>query len=135
MSLGSEERKALVELYLEKSESELADATKAKDACMWSVVANRLYYSLFHAVSALLVKDGHTVGTHLGIKINFGKYYVKTGILTADDGRLFSQMATLRERADYDCFFKVTQKDIDEKFEGVSTLISHIRNILKDFQS
>lgn len=30
--------------------------------------------------------------------------------------------------------YKVIQKDIDEKFEGVSTLISHIRNILKDFQ-
>lgn len=29
------------------------------DNGMWEFVANRLYYSLFHAILALLVNDGH----------------------------------------------------------------------------
>ena len=51
---------------------------------LWDVVANRLYYAVFHAVSALLIKDGHKVNTHKGTLVMFGQNYVKTGIFPTD---------------------------------------------------
>ena len=58
----------------------------------WLIVDNRLYYALFHAVSALLISDGHEVGTHRGAVNRFSLYYVKTGAFTAEEGCLYSQL-------------------------------------------
>ena len=38
----------------------------------WETAANRLYYALFHAMSALLVCDGHQVKSHRGVLALFG---------------------------------------------------------------
>ena len=63
----------------------------------WDVVANRLYYAVFHAVSALLIKGGYKVGTHKGAMLMFGQNYVKTGIFTAEDSKLYSNLQMMRE--------------------------------------
>lgn len=63
----------------------------------WDVVANRLYYAVFHAVSALLIKDGYKVGTHKGAMLIFGQNYVKTGMFTAEDSKLYSNHQMMRE--------------------------------------
>ena len=70
----------------------------------WGMAANRIYYACFHAMTALLVNDGHPVSTHLGMKISFGKYYVQTGVATPQQGRLFSQ---------FDELFRI---DLDEMY-------------------
>ena len=59
---------------------------------------HRLYYALFHAVSAMLIFDGREVGSHKGAAIRFHQYYVRTGIFTIDEGSFYSQMQTLREK-------------------------------------
>jgi uncharacterized protein (UPF0332 family) len=40
-------------------------------------MANRLFYSMFHAVSALLINDQREVGSHKRAAIRFHQYYVK----------------------------------------------------------
>lgn len=64
----------------EKSLAFYSQAQANAEIGLWDVVANRLYYSLFHAVSALLIKDKHKVGTHKGAVLMFGQHYVKTGV-------------------------------------------------------
>ena len=80
MKLNDEERRIMVSLEYEKALSFLEQAEKIAAMDLWDVVANRLYYSIFHAVSALLIKDGHKVSTHKGTLVMFGQHYVKTGI-------------------------------------------------------
>ena len=78
MSLKEEERRIIVEMELEKAERTFAEQKLLRDGTLWSTLANRLYYSLFHAVSALLIREGHEVGTHKGAAIRFQQYFVKT---------------------------------------------------------
>lgn len=61
------------------------------------------------------------------MKVRFGKEYALTGLATDEEGKLLSQMETMRERADYDATFTATQKVIDERFESVETMIRHIK--------
>ena len=84
MQLNEEERQIMVNLEYEKAQSFLEQAERIASMDLWDVVANRLYYSIFHAVSALLIKDGHKVSTHKGTLVMFGQHYVKTGIFPAD---------------------------------------------------
>ena len=91
MSLSEEERRIVVRLELEKAKRSLGQIDGLARLGYWDNIANRLYYALFHAVSALLVHDGHAVNTHKGAVAMFGQYYVKTGVFSLADGRLYSQ--------------------------------------------
>ena len=111
MSLKDIERTELVKLYLAKSTDTLDDARLNQSQKRWNVAANRLYYALFHAIAALYVNDGVAVGSHKGFKARFGKEYVLTGLATEAEGKLLSQMETMRERADYDVTFMADEKN------------------------
>ena len=94
MKLNDEERRVMVSLEYEKAKSFLEQAEKIAAMDLWDVVANRLYYSIFHAVSALLIKDGHNVSTHKGTLVLFGQHYVKTGIFPADASKLYINVSS-----------------------------------------
>lgn len=73
----------------------------------WDLVANRLYYSVFHAVTALMFADGVRTSTHKGTSSQFGQYYVLTGQFSREDGILYSRLQTMREKADYQNTFTI----------------------------
>lgn len=56
MSLNEEERVILVAREYEKAQQFCKEAIGNAELGFWNVVANRLYYALFHAVSAMLIK-------------------------------------------------------------------------------
>ena len=55
MSLTNEERQALVQRELEKAHEAYEDIEILKARGRWNGAANRLYYSVFHAVNALFI--------------------------------------------------------------------------------
>lgn len=130
MSLKDEERQTLVNLYLAKCDETLEDAQVNRDSGRWNSTANRLYYALFHAITALFVSDGIPAHSHNGAKIKFGQEYVLTGLATDEEGRLLSQMETMRERADYDATFSATEALIAERFVKVENMINHIKELV-----
>ena len=130
MSLKDEERNALISLYLAKSAETLEDARLNRDQERWNSAANRLYYALFHAITALFVSDGIPVHSHSGMKIRFGKEYVLAGLATDEEGKLLSQMETMRERADYDATFQATKALIDDKFNAVEKMIQRLKELV-----
>ena len=130
MSLKEEERSTLVNLYLSKCDETLNDARLTRDQGRWNASANRLYYALFHAITALFVSDEIPVHSHNGMKIKFGKEYVLTGLATDEEGKLLSKMETMRERADYDATFTATEALINERFDQVEKMILHIKVLI-----
>ena len=132
MSHKEEERMVLITLELEKSEKTLTEMEVQLQNSLWGMAANRLYYALFHAVSALLISDKHEVGTHRGAVNKFSLFYVKTGIFTPAEGRLYSQLQKLREDGDYNCSIDVDQSDVEGKVLPTRQLIAHIRRYLEE---
>lgn len=61
MSLNDEERKAIVTLEYEKAYSTFSGVQTLADNGMWDFVANRLYYSAFHAVLIAKIRTHLTV--------------------------------------------------------------------------
>ena len=131
MSLKDEERQTLISLYLQKSDETLEDARFNRSQKRWNASANRLYYSLFHAITALFVSDDIPVHSHNGMKIVFGKEYVLKGLASDEEGKLLSQMETMRERADYDVTFTATESLLDERFSLVEKMIQHIKELVE----
>lgn len=133
MSLSDEERTTLVELELEKAKKTFSEISLLINAELWSTAANRLYYSVFHAVNALLIKDGHKVQTHQGTHIVFSMHYIKNGIFPAEYGKLYSQLQTMREESDYNCIYDVDPEELKSKLYPAKNLIDHIDKIVTEW--
>ena len=126
MSLNEEERKIIVGLEYEKAQAIMAQIEGLRALGYWDNIANRLYYALFHAVSALLIHDKHAVNTHRGVVVLFGQHYVRTGIFDMTDGKLYSQLQTMREKGDYNCLYQTSEEEVLPMIEPAMNLIKKI---------
>ena len=130
MSMTDEERATLVTLELKKAHETFEEIGILTAANKWSGAANRLYYSVFHAISALLLHDGHSVNTHNGSHAFFHLHYIKTGILPVEYGRLYNQLQTIREESDYNCVYDVNPDELKDRIGPAHNLIEKIEEII-----
>ena len=121
-------------LELERVTKTMIEMEVQRQNGLWGMVANRLYYALFHAVSALLIFDHHEVGTHRGAVNKFSLFYVKEGIFSLAEGKLYSQLQRLREDGDYNCSIDVDQMDVEDKIEPTRQLIDKIKQYIAEKQ-
>lgn len=126
MSLTDEERRAIVMYRIEKAQAALSDIHAILPMGMWSIIANRMYYALYYAASALLILDGHRIGTHKGVISLFNLNYVKEGPLPREDGALFAKVFAFRQGSDYDDFIDATEEDIKLYLPRVEILVGKI---------
>ena len=115
---------------MEKARNTLCEVETLIENDLWNGAANRLYYAVFHAVSALLIHDGHQVSTHQGSHALFGLHYIKSEKLPAEFGRLYSQLQTMREESDYNCIYDVTPEELTEKIDPAKRLIAAIETLI-----
>lgn len=126
MSLTSDDRKALVVYRIEKAYAALDEAQKVASISLWNLAANRLYYALYHAASALLLSDGYSSHTHRGLMSQLNLNYVKQGKLLPDEGKLVRQMFNMRHEGDYEDFEDTTEEDIKEAKPKVEALVDKL---------
>ena len=125
MTLTPDQRNTVVNLEYEKALQILSQIDALKELKFWDTIANRLYYAVFHAVSALLIHDGHQVKSHKGVVQVFGLNYIVTRVFSLEEGKLYSRLQTLREEGDYNCYIQA-DADIALMIEPVRCFIDHI---------
>ncbi|MBR5700150.1 MAG: HEPN domain-containing protein [Bacteroidales bacterium] len=130
MKLSSEEREIIIKMQLEKSDRFMSEALAVSGLGMWDLVANRLYYSVFHAVAGLFIKDGLEVKSHKGSVLMFGQKYVQTGFFDARWGRLYAKLQDLREKSDYNLVYVSTKDEMQPLLEETQVLISTIKEYI-----
>lgn len=129
MGLTQDERSALVQYRLNKAQEVFTEATDVADLKHWNLAVNRLYYAVFHACSALLLANGHTARTHSGIIHIILLEYVKTDILTKEEGSLISTLFNMRNTGDYDDLFDWNEEQVAPLIEPVKELLEKL-NVL-----
>src|SRR5688572_18098055 len=97
---------ALIQYRLERAQESLDDALLMANAESWNTYVNRLYYSCFYAVSALLVRDGLSSSRYTGIRSLFNQHYVRTGVVPRDLARLYNDLFERRQESDYADFVR-----------------------------
>ena len=131
MGLTEEERDALVAYRVQKSKEVFKEATDVANLGHWNLAVNRLYYAVFHICSAVLLSKGFTARTHSGVIQIMMKEYVKTNILSKDDGVLISTLFNMRNSGDYDDMFDWEEFQVSPLIEPVSTLLSQIEHLIR----
>lgn len=130
MSLSDEERRAIVNYRIEKAHVAMEDVTQMAMLQRWSAAANRMYYAVYYAATALLISNGYTTRTHSGMITQMNVHFVLQGKLNKADGRLINKLFDLRQEADYDDFIDADEEDIKEYLPQVKTLIEKIISLI-----
>lgn len=132
MSLSDEERKAIVEYRIEKAWVALEDVEQVSKLARWSAAANRMYYTIYYAATALLIANGYTCRTHTGMITMIHKHFVLTGILSKEDGRLVGKVFDMRQEADYDDFMDADEEMIQTYYPKVKALVERMVELAKE---
>ena len=77
MPLSIEEKKSIIAYRVQKADSVFIEAATMNH---WNLVANRLYYAVFHMASALLIDKGFTSKTHSGVICLLGQEFATKGV-------------------------------------------------------
>lgn len=96
----------------------------------WNTVANRLYYSCFYIVNALLIKKRLNCSTHNGVKTEFHKTFIKTKLVSNESGKLYNRLFNLRQEGDYLDFKRLEKDDVYPFIADVKLFISEIEPLL-----
>lgn len=132
MSLSDDERYALVTYRMEKAHNTMEQVKNIVSLGYWDMIANRLYYAAYYAVSALLLQDGYSVQTHQGIIQMLGLHYIKTGIMDSKYGTLYEQLFSLRQTGDYGDTFGLTEAQVLPLLPQTDELINAVASIINE---
>lgn len=126
----SYEKQDLIQHRIEKSKRTLEEAKFLGGNGFFTGAVNRLYYSSFYIVIALLLKDDITISTHNGVRTEFFKRYIKTGILDKKYSSLYSNLMNKRQEGDYDDFQDFTKEDIIPLINEVEEFVNLIERLI-----
>ena len=125
MNIGNKDD--YVKYRFHRAEESFEEAVILAHNKSWNATINRLYYSCFYAVIAVLLKNDVQVQTHEGVRMQFGLQFVKTGLIDKRFGKLYSKLFDYRQKGDYGDLY-----DFDE--EIVSPLINSVKEFLDEIR-
>ncbi|HHU27508.1 MAG TPA: HEPN domain-containing protein [Bacteroidales bacterium] len=102
--LSDEHRMALVTYRLERARKTLEEAKYMRKGDFFNAAVNRLYYACYYAATALLLARNIEANTHSGVKTMLSFHFVRTGLLSLEDGTTFSNLFDKRHSSDYEDF-------------------------------
>jgi uncharacterized protein (UPF0332 family) len=120
-------QKANIEYRIERAEQSLEEALLLADNKRWNTAINRLYYSCFYAVIALLLRSNIKTSTHKGTRSQFGLHFIKTGKIAQKYGTLYTTLFDLRQKGDYGDMFDFTEEQVIPLLKKVPEFLSEIK--------
>jgi uncharacterized protein (UPF0332 family) len=101
-----------IQYRLDRSIEIFQDAQLLAENKRWRSCINRLYYSSFHLINALLFIDGINAKSHDGLKSKFLQLYVKTNLIDIEFGKLYSRLIDWRQESDYSVYVDFEESDV-----------------------
>ncbi len=130
---NEEKRSEVVRYWLEKAEESMLSARREFDAGSLTFTMNRLYYSAFYAVSALLMSQKLSFKKHSGVRAAFHQNFIKTGILEKEWGRFYDQLFGDRQEGDYIAFISFETDYVETQLNQCKDFLEQIRRLLLSF--
>ena len=130
--MNLEERNEYIRYRIETAYKTFDAAKMLADNEFWNSSVNRLYYSLFYAVNALLVLNEIKTKTHSSIKSQFSLHFIKSGKIDKKYGKLLAKLFDWRQKGDYDNLVEYDKESVEPLFFSVKEMIEIIENEIEN---
>ena len=129
--MNQEEKQLLINRQVEKAHHFIRQSEEMMKLGHCDLAVNRYYYACFHIVQALFLQKGISVHTHSGMISQFSKHFVKTGIVPLEHGSLLARLFQLRQKADYNCAYDITEEEAKSLEEPVFRFVMKITELIE----
>lgn len=110
----------------EKAYKSLKEAEILYKSGYYTTSVNRLYYSCFYIISALLLGKKLSSSKHTGIRSLFNIHFVKTGIVDKKLAQIYNDLFERRQEGDYQDFIEFEKEDVSEWIQETSFFLNKI---------
>ena len=123
--------KEIIKYWIEKSAESLNAAEDELKAGRLSFSVNRIYYSCFYIVSALLLKKGLEFKKHSGVRAAFHGHFVKLGLISREYGQFYDEIFEARQRGDYIELVHFEKEQIEKWFQNAKDFTEVVKRLIK----
>lgn len=127
----SGKREDYINYRVQKSQEIFEDALLLLNNQRWNSCVNRLYYSSFHLISALLYKKELKHETHNGVKTQFNFHFIKNQLVSIEYGKLYSNLFDWRQESDYADFIDFDEETVSPLIQQVKEFNSVVLNLIQ----
>lgn len=121
----------LIRYRMERSKEALSAAELMYEEGHFNDAVNRLYYSCFYAVIALLATEGLHPSKHTAARSFLNKNWIKTGRLSKETGFLYNTLFDRREKGDYGDYFRFQKEDVADWLKRVEKAVKEIFQVIE----
>ncbi|MCK5057308.1 MAG: HEPN domain-containing protein [Candidatus Aminicenantes bacterium] len=115
---------------MEKAKTDLSTSKLNLENKKFSQSINRSYYSMFHAVRALLALEKYDSRKHSGIISQFNLRYIKPKLIEPEYFKMLTAAFQIRNDCDYDDFYIASFEDAKIQFENANKFINRIETFV-----
>jgi uncharacterized protein (UPF0332 family) len=101
-----------------------------RDAGLYNDALNRLYYALYHTVTALLLTTGIEPRRHRALPGLLGTHFAAS--LSPTDLAVVARAATWRDLADYERTWEANLEVTSQAFDEIEPLMERVRQLVLD---
>lgn len=128
--MDEKNKQILVKQQISKAESFLMQADEMLSLRHWDLAVNRYYYSCFHIVQSLFISDSISTHTHSGVITQLSLNYVKKGKVEAHYGSFMARLMQLRQKADYNCAYNISQEEAKDIAPLAHKFVARIKELI-----
>lgn len=124
----------LAEYRLDIAREDLQVSIENMSANHLRAANNRAYYSIYHAITAVLALEQTAFKRHKDTLAYFNKKYIKDDIFPRTLGRQISRAEEVRHASDYDEFYIVAKEETQKQIECAQTLLQLVEMYISNFK-
>lgn len=109
------ELQTLIAYRLQRAMETLVEARLMQREGHWHACANRLYYA---------------AAKHSGLKAMFNQHYVKPGLVTKENGRLYNRLFDVRQEGDYIDFVTLDAETVEPLVKETAEFIDTLKTLI-----
>ena len=116
----------IVKAYLKRARDDLQASREMIVSHFHLAAISRMYYSVFYALTALLLKKGIAVHTHKQLGIEFRRRLIKTEDIPMQYSAVLEELFQARQTADYDAIPEISEDRVRELLQKADDFLKVI---------
>ena len=120
----------LAKYRIESAEERLTAALVLINSGLFQDAVSRSYYAVFQATRAVLATKMLDSRKHSGIISLFNQYFIKTGLLHKDYGKILKSSKDYRHASDYNDFYIISKIEAKEIVNNALIFVNGMKDYL-----
>lgn len=120
----------IIDYWIEKAYQDLASARDNLAGKRFQNAISDEYFACFHALAALLFKEGKTFRKHREVRASLHRDYIKTGKIEPSWGKHYDWLFENRQKADYSPLVSFESNQVRDVIEQSSKFVKKIEQLV-----